>query len=86
MRAAQGLIAEEPRLALAGPTMGWVAAAADATEAFLQPGALAHIRIPVLVATAAEEQLVDNASHAHGRRPVAGRARTSTSPAPSMRS
>lgn len=59
----QGLIAEEPRLALAGPTIGWVAAAADATEAFLQPNGLAHVRIPVLVATAGEEQLVDNASH-----------------------
>lgn len=60
----QGLIGEEPRLALAGPTIGWVAAAADATEAFAQTGALAHVRIPVLVATASEEQLVDNKSHA----------------------
>jgi lysophospholipase len=59
----QGLIAEEPRLALAGPTIGWVAAAADATESFLQQNSLAHIRIPILVATAGEEQLVDNASH-----------------------
>jgi lysophospholipase len=59
---AQGLIAEEPRLALAGPTMGWVAAAADATEAFVQSGALAHIRIPAVVVTAGEEQLVDNAA------------------------
>ena len=59
----QGLIAEEPRLALAGPTVGWVAAAADATEAFMQPNAFAHIRIPILVASASEEQLVDNASH-----------------------
>lgn len=60
---AQGLIAEEPRLALAGPTNGWVAASADATEAFLQPNALAHIRIPILIATAGAEQLVDSASH-----------------------
>jgi lysophospholipase len=59
----QGLIAEEPRLALAGPTLGWVASAADVTESFQQPGALAHVRIPVLIATAGEEQLVDNASH-----------------------
>lgn len=59
----QGLIAEEPRLALAGPTIGWVAAASDATEAFRQGGALAHVRIPVLIATAGEEQLVDNAAH-----------------------
>ena len=59
----QGLVAEEPRLALAGPTIGWVAAASDATEAFLTPGGLAHVRIPILVATAGEEQLVDNTSH-----------------------
>lgn len=59
----QGLIAEEPRLALAGPTNGWVAAASDATEAFRNPGAFAHVRIPVLIATAGEEQLVDNVSH-----------------------
>jgi lysophospholipase len=59
----QGLIAEEPRLALAGPTNGWVAAAADATEAFQTPGSLAHLRIPILIATAGEEQLVDNATH-----------------------
>jgi lysophospholipase len=59
----QGLVAEEPRLALAGPTMGWVAAAADATEAFVQSGAFAHLRIPMLVATAGQDQLVDNASH-----------------------
>ena len=60
---AQGLIAEEPRLALAGPTNGWVAAAAETTEGFLQPSALAHVRIPVGVATASQEQLVDSASH-----------------------
>jgi lysophospholipase len=59
----QGLIAEEPRLALAGPTIGWVAAAADVTESFQAPGTLAHVRIPVLIATAGEEQLVDNESH-----------------------
>ncbi|MEZ5961859.1 MAG: alpha/beta hydrolase [Hyphomonadaceae bacterium] len=59
----QGLIAEEPRLALAGPTVGWVAAASDATEAFNNPGAFAHVRIPVLIASAGEEQLVNNASH-----------------------
>ncbi len=59
----QGLIAEEPRLALAGPTNAWIAAAVEATDGFVQPRALAHLRIPILIATAAEEQLVDNASH-----------------------
>jgi lysophospholipase len=60
---AQGLIAEEPRLALAGPTIGWVSAAAETTEAFAQPGAFAHVRIPILIATAANESLVDNKTH-----------------------
>jgi lysophospholipase len=59
----QGLVSEEPRLALAGPTVGWVAAAADTTESFVVPGVFAHLKIPVLIATAGEEQLVDNASH-----------------------
>lgn len=59
----QGLISEEPRLALAGPTNGWIAAAAEAIEGFLVPNALANVRIPILVATAEQEQLVDNASH-----------------------
>jgi lysophospholipase len=59
----QRLVEEEPRLALAGPTIGWVAAAADATDGFVQPNALAHIRIPILVASAGDDTLVDNASH-----------------------
>lgn len=59
----QGLIAEEPRLALAGPTIGWVSAAADATEGFLAPSALAHLRVPMLIVSAEQEQLVDNKSH-----------------------
>lgn len=59
----QALIMEEPRLALAGPTNGWVAAAADVLDAFRQPGAFVHVRIPILVASAGEEMLVDNASH-----------------------
>lgn len=60
----QDLITEEPRLALAGPTLGWLAAASDAIEAFRQPGALAHVRIPILVASAEDEKFVDSASHA----------------------
>lgn len=59
----QGLLAEEPALAIAGPTIGWVAAAADATEGFLQPNALAHLKLPILVFSAGQEMLVDNKSH-----------------------
>jgi lysophospholipase len=60
---AQALIMAEPQLALAGVTYGWVTAAANTIEGFRQPGALAHLRIPITVLTAAEDELVDNDSH-----------------------
>ncbi|MES1197035.1 MAG: alpha/beta hydrolase, partial [Pseudomonadota bacterium] len=61
---AQDLMAEEPSLAIASPTIGWLNAAIDATEGFFQPNAIAHLlRLPVLVFTAGQETLVDNASH-----------------------
>lgn len=59
----QALTVTEPRLQLAGPTLGWVAAASEAFDGFRVPGALAHVRIPIMVVSAGEEQLVDNASH-----------------------
>lgn len=55
-----GLVVENPELALAGPTIGWIAGACEALDGFLQPGALQHLRIPMLVLTAGKEQLVDN--------------------------
>ncbi|MBU6373100.1 MAG: alpha/beta hydrolase [Alphaproteobacteria bacterium] len=61
---AQAAVENEPRLALAGPTIGWVNAAAEAFETFRRPSALANIRVPILVASAGEEKLVDNESHA----------------------
>ncbi len=61
---AQALVMAEPRLALAGVTFGWVHASAQAIDAFRHDGALAHLRMPVLVASAGEDVLVDNASHA----------------------
>ncbi|MDX2235454.1 MAG: alpha/beta hydrolase [Hyphomonadaceae bacterium] len=60
---AQGLVAADKRLALAGPTLGWVAAAIETLETFRQPSALKHLRFPVAVMSAAEEALVDNKSH-----------------------
>jgi lysophospholipase len=60
---AQAAVEIEPRLALAGPTVGWVNAAAEAFENFRRPSALANIRVPILVASAGEEKLVDNESH-----------------------
>jgi lysophospholipase len=60
----QGLIAADRRLALAGPTLAWVAAAAEVMGGFTQPGALTHIRCPIVVLSAEREMLVDNAAHA----------------------
>ena len=59
----QALVEEDRRVALAGVTLGWVDAAAEAFEGFSQPGSLAHLRIPVHVLSAGEEALVDNNSH-----------------------
>ncbi len=60
---AQALVMAEPKLALAGVTLGWVDAAANVIEGFRQPGALAHLKFPVTILTAAEDELVDNESH-----------------------
>jgi lysophospholipase len=62
-RRAQGLIRQEPRLALAGPTWAWVAAAANAIEQFRVHGALAHLRLPVTVLSAEADVLVENSAH-----------------------
>lgn len=59
----QALVEADMRVALAGVTLGWVDAAAEAIEAFVHPGSLAHVRIPVHVMSAGEETLVDNDSH-----------------------
>lgn len=60
---AQDLVLAESGLALAGVTLGWVDAAATACESFRQPGSLAHLRAPMVVLSAEQEALVDNASH-----------------------
>jgi lysophospholipase len=60
----QSLIQSEPRLALAGPTIGWVNAAAEAFELFRKPSALAHLRMPITVLSAGQEALVSNPAHA----------------------
>ncbi len=60
---AQALILSEPRLALAGVTLGWVTAALDAIDGFQRPSALAHLKIPIVVLSAGEEEIVDNDSH-----------------------
>jgi len=59
------LVTAEPRLALGEPTIGWVVASLDVCAGFLTPGALDTIaRMPMLVATASEEAIVDPAAAA----------------------
>lgn len=58
------LVEAEPRLALAGPTIGWAAASAQCMDGFCAAGALTHVTAPILIATAEEEKLVDNAAQA----------------------
>lgn len=60
---AQALQETEPRLQLAGPTIGWLAAAMEAMDGFHRPSALAHLRLPVVVLSAEQEALVSNAAH-----------------------
>ncbi|MGE0829397.1 MAG: alpha/beta fold hydrolase [Hyphomonadaceae bacterium] len=59
----QALVAAEPRLALAGPTFAWIAAASDAIEGFVKRDALSHLQIPIVVLSGSQEKLVDNRSH-----------------------
>jgi lysophospholipase len=40
--------------------LGWVTAAAETTDGFLTPSALAHLRLPVVVLSAEQELFVDN--------------------------
>jgi lysophospholipase len=60
----QDLIAANKGLAMAGASVGWVAASADAIDEFDKPDALSHLTFPVVVLSAEQERLVDNASHA----------------------
>lgn len=54
------LVTAEPKLALGEPTIGWVVASLDVCAGFLAPGALDKIAaMPMLVATASEEAIVD---------------------------
>lgn len=59
----ESLIVADPRLGLAGPTLGWVTAALDVLKGFRQPSALAHLKMPVTVLSAEQDTLVDNTSH-----------------------
>ena len=57
------LVTAEPKLALGEPTIGWVVASLDVCAGFLAPGALDKVAdMPMLVATASEEAIVDPAA------------------------
>jgi lysophospholipase len=54
-----------PELSLGPVTWGWLGASLDIFESFSKPKVLGGIDIPIFVASAADEKLVDNRSHAH---------------------
>lgn len=60
----QALVKAEPRLALAGVTWGWLHAATTALDGFRRPGALRRVDVPIIVASAGADTIVDNGSHA----------------------
>lgn len=53
-----------PELSLGPVTWGWLGASLDIFQRISKPDVLSAIDIPVFVASAAEEKLVDNGSHA----------------------
>jgi lysophospholipase len=61
--------AADPRLALGGPTLGWCRQAARSMILMRSPGFLERLGMPALVLSAAQDALVDSATHA----PVARR-------------
>lgn len=58
----QALIRAEPKLGLGASTFGWLAAAFRAMAATASPGYLADIKIPVLIAVAENDGLIDRAA------------------------
>lgn len=57
------LIDAAPDLELGPVTWGWLGASLDILATFTKPRALSKVTIPVFVASASEEKLVDNGSH-----------------------
>jgi lysophospholipase len=54
----------DPRLRLGGPTIGWVRQAFRSFDVLAAPGSLERIDLPVLVASAAEDTVIDASTHA----------------------
>ncbi|MEO0982737.1 MAG: alpha/beta hydrolase [Pseudomonadota bacterium] len=63
-RVQQALVEAAPDLGLGPVTWGWLGAVLNIFDTFAKPAKIRGIDIPVLVATASEEKLVDNAAHA----------------------
>jgi lysophospholipase len=57
-------LAADPRLALGGPTLGWARQAARSMSLLRTPGFLERIDLPALVLSAADDPLVEAATHA----------------------
>jgi lysophospholipase len=59
-----GLVAADRRLALGAPTWGWIDFALRASAYLARPGVLHTVTVPVVILSAGEDQLVDNAAQA----------------------
>jgi lysophospholipase len=53
----------DPRLRLGGPTVGWVRQTFRSFDALDAPGTLERITLPVLIASASEDTVVDASTH-----------------------
>src|SRR6185436_17407227 len=57
-----GLVAAEPKLALGAPTWGWLHFAFRAVAYLARPDRLHAITVPVVIVSAEQDKLVDNAA------------------------
>ena len=64
----RSLVAAEPRLALGGPTWGWIDFALKVTAHLARPEALRSVTAPVVIVSADADQLVDQAAQAAAAR------------------
>lgn len=62
-RIAPELVKVDSNLALGAVTWGWVNASLKVAKGFTLPNVLDHLDMPILVASAQNEELVDNKSH-----------------------
>lgn len=60
----EALVAARPEIGLGNVTWGWLGASLEIMGAFVRDERLKSLAIPVFIATAEQEKLVDNASHA----------------------